>query len=60
MIRAAAHHVSHRDAPFGLFQGKMTEIGENQGQFLFMIRATSRLPGILHEDNAETPWVFPR
>ena len=58
MIRAAGDYVSHRDAPVGLFQGEMTEIGRNQGQFLFVVRATSRLPGILHEDNAETPWIF--
>jgi hypothetical protein len=58
-IRTAGHHVLHSDAPFGLFQGEMAEIGENQGQFLFMVRATSRLPRILHQDNAETPWVFP-
>jgi len=46
------YHMPDGHTPLGLFKGKMAEIGENEGELLFVIGPPGRLPGILHEDNA--------
>jgi hypothetical protein len=52
-IRALGYYMANRNPPLGLFQSKMPEVGEDNGQLLFVIRPPGSLPGVLHEYNPQ-------
>ncbi len=51
--------MSHSHAPGCLLQGEVPEIRKDKGELLFVIGATSCLPRIFHQDDAQSFWVSP-
>jgi hypothetical protein len=58
LTAAFCHEVSYNYPPGCLLQGKMSHIGENQGQFLLMVRPPACLPMILDEYYAQVSRFF--
>ncbi len=53
------YQVPHSHAPGCLLQGEVPEVGQDKGELLFVIGATSCLPRIFHQDDPQGFRVFP-
>jgi hypothetical protein len=52
VIGLFSHQVPDGRSPGGLFQGEVTEVGEEKGQLLPVIGAPADLPVVFHEEDA--------